>query len=229
MLRIPALCVPALIPVMVQAAVVNPFTETYAADTAGWRDGLLTSALSYAPAGSHDGSSYASGMFNFVNNVAGDNPALIQGRDEFGFSGGAFVGDWVAAGVTEFSAWVRHDAPEPLTYFVRFSGPANFPGAAAISFVPVMPNTWTQLTIAIDPSNPQFVTFEGTDFSTVFTANAMNGFTGIGHVQIGASVSATLAGVDQAYTFDVDDVAIAPAPGVLALLGLSAAGLRRRR
>jgi len=221
MMRLSALCVSVLVPAVAQAAVVNPYTETFATDAAGWRDGLLTSELSYVPSGSYNGSSYASGAFNFANSLEGDTPAVARGQDEFGFSGGAFVGDWLAAGVTHFSTYIRHNAPEPLTYFVRFSGPNNFPGGVALSFIPVMPNTWTPIDIDIDPSNPQFVTFEGSDFNTVFT--------NVGHVQIGVSVSGTLAGVDQAYTFDVDDVSITPAPGALSLLGLSVLGVRRRR
>ena len=211
-------------------AVTNPFTEAFAAGASGWRNADASAALAYSAFGSFNGSSFVSGGFNFASSITGDTPVILRGQDEFGFSGGAFEGDWLAAGVTEFTAFVRHDAPVPLTFFARFSGPANFPGAVGISFIPVAPNTWTPINIPISALAPNFVSFEGTDFPTVFSANPANSFQGIGHIQIGVDVPAALEGVDQPFTFDLDNPTITPSPGAVGLLAMGGlVAMRRRR
>lgn len=203
-------------------AAIVPFTEDFATDAAGWRDSAGTASLSWQSAGGPDGGSFVSGVFNFANSATDDTVVQFRGQDEFGSSGGAFVGNWIADGVSEFTAYVRHDAGVPLNFFVRFSGPANFPGGTAVSFAPVPTGTWAPITIPIDASNPQFVSFEGTDFDTVFG--------NVGHVQIGVSVPEGLAGVDAPVSFDLDKVAIVPEPAVLTLLCVGATvGLLRRR
>jgi hypothetical protein len=204
-------------------AATVPFTESFDAGSADWFDASGGSPLSWNPAGGEDGA-FASSTFNFVGSAEGDTPVLFRAQDEFGAagsSGGAFIGDWISDGVTTFSAFVRHDANVPLTIFTRFSSPFNFPGAVAIQFAPVSPDTWTEITVPIDANNPQFVTFEGTDFGTVFG--------NIGHVQIGVSVPAELAGVDQAFTFGVDTASIVPEPATASLLLISTLGVWMRR
>ena len=210
------------------AALQNPFTESFGADNANWRNFNAGADLNWLPAGSFNGSSYVSGGFNFANSVVDDTPVIFRGQDEFGHSGGAFDGDYIAGGVAEFSAFVRHNAPVPLNFFARFSGPGNFPGATAISFIPVQPNTWTPIIIDISSTSPQFVSFENTDYETVFGANPLNGFAGIGHVQVGVSVTNAIEGFDQELTFDIDDISITPTPATLLALG-GLVALRRRR
>ncbi|CAG0981700.1 hypothetical protein PHYC_01800 [Phycisphaerales bacterium] len=201
-------------------AVVVPFTETFSADSAGWRDSTST-ALNWFASGGDGGTAYVSGPFNFVNNLANDTPVILRGQSNFNSSGGAIFGNWIADGVTSFSIAVRHNAGQPLNFFSRFASPAAFPGAVAVNFAPVMPNTWTTLTFPIDPSNPQFISFEGSDFNTVFS--------NVGRVQVGVSVPASMAGVDQSFAFDLDTVSLVPAPGALALLGVAGIFVRRRR
>ena len=202
-------------------ATTVPFTEEFASSSSNWYNAAGTAPLGHQTTGGPDGSGFAAGTFNFANSTAGNSTVLFRGQDEFGSSGGAFIGNWIADGVTGFSAWVRHNAPTPLTFFTRFSSPFNFPGAVAVNFAPVFPNAWTQITIPIDPSNPQFVTFEGTDFNTVFG--------NVGHVQLGVSVPEALAGQDATYAFDLDKVTIVPEPASLALLGLGACSMIFRR
>ena len=128
----------------------------------------------------------------------------------------------MAQGVTEVSFDIRHDAPVPLTFFTRFTSQNNFPGAVALNFIPVLPNTWTTITIAITPMNPQFITFEGSDFATVFGQ--------VQAIQFGVDVPLPLAGLDQAFNFDIDNFAMMPAPSaaVMLLAGLMVRGRRRR-
>ncbi len=203
---------------LVSAAAV-PFTEDFSSSSSSWRDSTGTVPLDWLSAGGPDGGSYASGPFNFVNSTPNTTPSILRGHDSYNSSGDAFVGNWIAEGVTHFSMNVRHNAPEPLVFFARFATPANFPGAAAVEFAPVMPNTWTNIDFLIDPSNPQIV-LEGFPFEDVFS--------NVGNIQIGVSVSATLAGVDHSYTFDVDKIGIVPEPATLLALGALVAALRRR-
>ncbi len=210
---------PALAAATLQAAVV-PFTEDYAVDTANWKDAVSTDPVHVA-SGGPDGSAYISTLFSFENSADGDTPVLLRGQDGFDASADAFVGDWIADGVTTFTAWVRHSAGVPLNYFTRFASPVNFPGATAVSFVPVLPDTWTRITFDISAVNPQFVTFEGSDFATSFG--------NIGNVQIGVSVPAALTGYVPDVTFDLDKPTITPEPTALGLLTLGTLWMLRRR
>ena len=152
---------------------------------------------------------------------------LFRAQDEFNSSGHALEGNWVAQNVGQFSTYVRHNAPQPLSFFTRFSGPGNFPGGTAVKFAPVLPNTWTQLTFDIRADNPEFVTFEGSSFNTVFS--------NVGHVQVGVSVPAPLNANSTAFAFDIDKVSIAPAvpePATFAavfIAGMALVGVRRTR
>ena len=203
----------------VQAAVV-PFTEDFSADNANWKD-PASADLSFVAAGGPDASGFVTTAFSFAGAAEGDTPVLLRGQGNFDASGDAFVGDWTSEGVTTFSAWVRHDAPFPLTYFARFASPINFPGAVAINFAPVLPNTWTKISFDISALNPQFVTFEGADFNSVFG--------NVGNVQLGVSVSAALAGYTPAVTLGLDQPTITPEPATFGLMALGAWALPRRR
>lgn len=203
-----------------------PFTEDFVADTALWGDNT-SGPLTYVASGGPDGSGYASTSYAFSDpNSAGDSVVLYRGQDEFGSSGGAFEGNWVTDGVRRVTAQVRHNAFSPMSYFMRASGPGNFPGAIAIQFAPVFPNVWTEISFDLSPSSPQLVSFEGNDWNTVFS--------NIGHLQIGVDVPAGLAGNPTPFTFEIDQISIAiPEPSTMCLAGMTLIGLgsvsRRRR
>ncbi len=202
-----------------QAATV-PFTEDFTAGNAGWKDSA-SADMTFVAAGGPDGSSYTTGTFSFAGQADGDTPVLLRGQDNFDASGDAFVGDWISDGVTEVTAYVRHNAIMPLNFFVRASTPFNFPGGVAIDFVPVLPNTWTQVTFDVTASSIQFVTFEGSNHASIFS--------NIGNVQLGVSVPAGLAGFTAPVTFDLDQPTITPEPASLMLLASGAMVLLRRR
>ena len=126
--------------------------------------------------------------------------------------------------VTEFSFSVRHDFVTPLFFFARFAGPANTPGTVGLDFTPVLPGEWTDLTIAIDPNNP-FLIEEGPPNMGIYEAT----FSNVGNIQIGLEVPAALQGFPIDVTFDLDNVAITPAPGALAVLMVGGLALGRRR
>ena len=155
---------------------------------------------------------------------------MIRAHDEYGASGssgGAYVGNWLSEGVTGFSPWVRHNAPMPLNFYVRYADPTNSPAAASLEFVPVLPNAWTKLTFSIAFGTPNLF-LEGPP-SLVFYNNI---FDSIGHIQIGAETPAGLAGNPGVFTFDVDQPTLLPEPTTAALLGFTGVGLllgRRQR
>jgi hypothetical protein len=210
-------------------AAIVPFTEDFTADAANWYNPAGTAPATWVSGGGPDNSGYVSTTFNFQNLTPGlpfPNNAvnLFRAQDEFNSSNHAFEGNWIADGVTQLSFWVRHNSASPLTFFARFATPNNSPAWAGVQFAPVQTNTWTQITIPISLSNPGLF-FEGppggqAQFNSVFS--------NIGHVQVGV-FAGDLAGVNQDFTFDLDQVSIVPGPGALALLGIGGLVARRRR
>ena len=195
-----------------------PFTEDFDADAANWVNFNSSALLDFQASGGPDGSSYASGGINFVDLEEGDDPVVLRATTSVlgASSDGALFGDWITDGVTKFSTQVRHNAPVPLTLFTRYASPLNFPGGSAINFAPVLPNVWTKLEVEISPTNPQFVTFEGQTFADVFDD--------VGNIQIAISnIPESLAGVDQEFTFDIDQPTIVPEPANMLLLWIGMA------
>lgn len=200
-------------------AAIVPFTETFSSPAANWSSAGAFTALSYPASGGPDGSGYGSAEFSFANSQNGEQPLLFRGQSNFNSSGNAFVGDWIADGVSACSFSVRHNGPGPVSFFARFA-PAAGPGAVALAMPALAPNTWTTYTVPIDPGT--FFIFEGTTFNSTFS--------NVARVQVGVLVDAGLAGHADPVTFDIDNVRIVPGPGAAGLLGLGAiAGLRRRR
>lgn len=198
---------------------IVPFTEEFSVGVSNWRDVDGADTLTWFAAGGPDGSSYVSTTYTVPDPIPPFGAVLFRGQDAFDSSNDSFVGNWITDGVREFSFWVRHDAVEALGLFARFANPSNFPGAAGISFVPVEPNTWTEIIIPIFAGSPNII-LEGSPFNDVFS--------NIGNLQIGASVTADMIG--QTITIDLDKVSITPAPGALGLLAVAGLlGSRKRR
>jgi len=207
-------------------ALTVPFTEGFVTDNANWRDGN-SNPLACEPAGGPDGSSHVTGSFNYLGftNPFGGGPVVFRGQQGFGSSGGAFVGDWLTGGVRTLTAFVRHDAPVALTYFLRLATAGNFPGAAWDSPVVVEPDTWTRITFDLDPSAPCTPEFPPPGGSCAAALAS------VGNVQIGTSAPEALTMLDEDITLDLDRVSIVPEPGtgLLAALGLSLLGALGRR
>jgi hypothetical protein len=198
---------------------VVPFAEDFTLDASNWADNSGLNLLQHVGAGGPDGGAFAS-TGKALTGLGSQSVVLFRAQDEFNSSAHAFEGNWISQGVGRFSAMVRHNAPQPLSYFARFAAPANFPGGTAVKFAPVLPNTWTQINFDITAGNPEFVTFEGSSFDAVFS--------NIGHVQLGVSVPAALTGDTTTFSFDIDKATITlaiPEPGSLVAASLAALGL----
>jgi hypothetical protein len=208
---------PALALAAPATAVTAPFVEEFAVGTSGWVN-AVSGPLTWVAAGGPDGSSYVSSTLGSIN-----APGTIQfrGNAANGASGGAFAGDWIASGVSVLDAWVRHDAPMPVSFFFRITTGTNFPAFAGVVPVPVAPNTWTQISLAIDPGNPLLIPEGPFTFAQIFGA--------VTNVQIGVSVPLALENVP--FSWDVDRVQIVPEPATGTILtgGLALLGWLRRR
>jgi hypothetical protein len=224
-------------------AVTVPFTEDFTSNSSNWVNFNSTQFLTYNATGGPDGGSYASGTAQFLGSPADNLKILLRGRDQFNASGGNFNGDWITAGANKVSVWVRHNAPVPVVYAIRAAhGLADpndpnslpsFPGATAVQLFTTLPNQWTKLTFDFLPTSPQYdpdpnQAFEGTSWGSVFS--------GIGQIQIGIRVPASLASdqTNPAYKFDIDKVSLSvpePATIVSAVVGLVGAAVvvSRRR
>lgn len=205
------------------SAGLGPFTETFDNSASNWVNSPGTAFLDHVtdggPNGAGDG--YASGTFNFLNAAADDNVVIHRAQDEFNASGNAFVGNYIESGIDFLTFDFRHNLPVPASVFTRITPPANFPGAIGVNFAPVLPNQWTTIAIPLTAGSPQFVSFEGATFESIFS--------NVGHIQFGVTVGDAFAGLDADFIFDIDNVSIVPTPGTFALLAATPLLAARRR
>lgn len=205
-------------------AATVPFTEHFSAGSVeNWED-TNNDPATWVASGGVEGGGFARTSFNYFNFFSpfGGGPVTHRATGSDGASGGNFIGDWLSDGVGTLSAWVRHDAPEELTFFARIAGAANFPGAVIATTVAVSPNTWTQLSWDIDSSNPLCIAEGGTCASA---------FANVANLQFGTDAPTGLIDDDIAYHLDIDRVRIqaVPEPGTATLLLLGLVGISRAR
>lgn len=197
-----------------------------ATDDAGWTDTTRDPATFVSSGGVGD-SGFTRTSFNFSGFTAdptfGASLVTTRGEANDDASGDAFVGNWIDEGVDSFSGYVRHDHTESLDFFVRFASSFNFPGALAggTEAFAVAPDTWTKLEVDISENGGPWISFEGSNFSSVFS--------GVGNIQFGVTVPESLFEQDVTVNFDTDNPTITPEPGSLALVGLGGLALMARR
>jgi hypothetical protein len=214
------------------SALTLPFTEDFAADAAGWTvDGASTVPATSEPTGGPDGSSWASvqrNYFGFTEPFPGAGPIVIRANAANDASDGAFVGDWTAGDVVQVSAWVYQETGVDLTFYLRLTTPAGFPGAVFLDPTPVPSGTWTQLTFEIAPTTPPC----SSESAPMDPSTCPITLANVGNLQFATSAPAALTSQDQAFRIGVDQVTITPEPGASAL-GVCAFGalawLSRRR
>jgi hypothetical protein len=185
-------------------AVSLPFTEEFPTSVSGWEDNA-NFPLDYSPGGGPGGGSHASAVFDYTGFVApfpGAGPIVMRAQDEDNASGGAFIGNWNTASVTEVRAFVRHDAPVPLSWILRIATSANFPGAA---FDPpdttVEPGVWTEIVFDVTADSPDCI-----PESFVPTYTCADALATVAHLQLGVDAPQELIDDGVVVTFDVDRV-----------------------
>lgn len=180
-----------------------PFIEDFASNRANWLDGASANAT-WLPTGGVGDGGYISATGTVV--ASGFGTIVFRGNAASDASGDAFVGDWISGGVSNFSAFVRHNAPSELGIFARLDAGGGSAGSS-IAFS-LAPNTWNQLSLPIIDSPSSFQSYGAGTFNTVFGS--------IQNIQIVMSPNPSLAG--QSFTIGLDKVSIVPEPGSLGLV-----------
>lgn len=216
------------LPMAMASALTLPAAEGFDTGVNHWRDAALAD-LDFEATGGVEGG-FARATFNLIDVQGGPvgsreattiliraRTLAVPGVGQLTASDGRFFGDWLGDHVGAFSVMVRHSAPEALTFFARFAGPANFPGVQTSFPGSVEPNVWTELVVPIDLSSPQWI-LEG--------GPAADALQNVGQIQLGIYAPTSLAGIDQNYTLDIDNVRLlaVPEPASVAVLGLAGTG-----
>lgn len=202
-----------------QAVSVLPFTESFEVNSSGWVYGTSTAPI-WATSGGAVGSAYISGSASVIG--TGFGTIVFRANDANNASGDAFVGNWLSAGVTAFSAYVRHNADVALNFYARFDAGAGRAGSS-VNFL-VSPNSWTLLQLPIVSEITSFQSYgaAGTGqaaFNTIFG--------GIQNVQI--ALAADTANAGKTVTVDLDGVSMVPEPTASGLLIAAGAALLASR
>ena len=204
---------------------VSPFTETFENGANGWLMGTFV-APTETGSGALDGSAYISTAAD-LNTAGMFGLTVLRGEDNFGASGDAFVGDYLAGGITTISFDIRHNAGIDLNIALRVSTSNNTPGFAVEQPVLIGSGSWVHLEYELSPTNPLWTPEGGgPGFDPIaFFENVMDS---VGNIQISADRP---DGLDEAFivNFDFDNIAITPAPSASALLGLGGLVASRRR
>jgi hypothetical protein len=204
------------------APVTVPFTEDFSTNTSQWMSAAST-ALNYVSSGGPNGAGDGYASYVFPEPSSTSAVVIFRGQSNFNSSNDAFVGDWTAAGVNEYSFWIRQNSSASLTVGTRFTTSANFPAFSALTETTIPPNVWTEVTFSISPTSPDLQPEGPTPFDSVFGSLAS--------LQILAERGPLSAGTQ--VTFDLDKVSIVPEPGafILAAAGVFPLGmlLRSRR
>ena len=207
------------------AVSVLPFTESFGTNTSNWLNGSSQAPNWSATGGEGGGGAiFTSGTID----TSGFGPIIFRGNNSAGASGGAFVGNWLAAGVTQLQAYVWHDAPVALNFYARLDKGAG--SAASSNPLLVAPTTWTLLTIPIVDSLGTAGVFQSYGAAGAGGFNAI--FSDIKNVQIALGAAQDASTQGQTYNVGLDGVSMLPEPTANALLWLGAilcTGLRRKR
>lgn len=214
----------AVIPVTHALAATVPVVENFETDASDWTDAAQV-PLTFHASGGPDGSSYVSGSFTFAHlteaqvGSQGGSPLVIRGQTEpllgINASDGALFGNWLEDGVAEFRVMVRHNAPEPLSMYIRFAAPSNSPYVIANIADPIPSNEWTELIVPISADNPQW-TYHFGGYPWPFSPQ------GVGVIQLGVAMPASLAGDPGVFSLDIDSIGLYPVPEPSAWVSLTA-------
>jgi hypothetical protein len=196
------------------AVSVLPFTESFEVNSSGWVYGT-SSAPIWSASGGVDNTAYISAPATVSG--SGFGAIVFRGNDANNASGDAFVGNWLTAGVTAFSAYVRHDADVALKFYARLDAGSGRAGSS-VDFL-VAPNVWSLMNFSIVDSASSFQSYGAGTFATVFSA--------IQNIQIALSVDAVNAG--KTLNVAVDNVSIIPEPGTAGLLLVAGGFMAWRR
>jgi len=180
----------------------------------GWVEGIVspnapTNVASGGPAGVGD---------RYLQNIA-SGPPSGAGSKQIMYNQSQWTGDYLAAGVTQIEAMMANFGATDL--YIRLAVEGNFFERYASTTAVHLPAGSGWQSVVFDLSAMTLIS--GTDpLATVLS--------GVGELRIlSAQFGPTWIGDDVASTLGVDNLTATPEPGALALLGLGAAVLMRRR
>ena len=210
------------------------YIEDFTASAANWANFNSSGTLTHFASGGPDGGGYASGprSFSGLPNGPTDVTVILRARPGgiWNSSNNEFSRNWAAEGISDVSAYVRHDAPVPLTYFLRVAAGVGSPGHVYTAGISVPSGQWTPISFNVLPTSPQLVSPENGTWETVFGGDVAR------HVQFGVFVPTGFSADATAFNFAIDKVTIStPEPAsaalsVMALMGSTClAGKRSRR
>ena len=121
------------------------FNESFPTGDANWRGSVDSAQLEWSDSGGPMSAAYVTSVFDLSGTSAGGFPAtVIRASASLGSSDGAYVGNWLAAGVDGVSFRFRHDLAEAIQLSLRIAPATNFPGGSAFSFTPIAAGEWTE-------------------------------------------------------------------------------------
>jgi len=201
------------------------FNESFTANSANWRNSNGSADLAWFATGGPTDGTFARSTFNLsATTVGGFPPTVIRAASSYGSSSGAYVGNWITAGVTGVNFMFRHNLTEAVSVTGRFATPINTPGASTVSTITVLANTWTRISFDLREGSSDIISLGGGTYAAIFS--------NIGNMQFGFTVPASLAGQNVNGNFDITDFNIVPVPSAVALMGIAGclgAASRRRR
>lgn len=224
-------------------AATNHYTEDFTSNNAGWTD-TASNPIDHVLSGGFGSSPYgslpAASNPAILNLQPNPNPGANQGRILFrannSASGGAFTGDWLAAGITRVQAYLSHDFDaegfdfdadlyDDMRFYLRFS---KQPGQAGV--------IWSSDVVDFD-AGFALVNFDINSSTYLIAGSPAATFTSVmssvAEFQIGAVTNTTTPSATHSVTVDfhVDHVSLVPEPSsvLLALGALFAGAFARRR
>lgn len=219
--RFPFILLVALVVAATSAkALIVPFTEEFSAGASNWLNGSSGAPI-WSATGGVDGGGYISAPGAI--STGGFGTIVFRGNATADASGDAFVGNWLAGGVSAFSVSVLHDAPVAMNFYARLDAGSGR-AASSIDFS-VAPGLWFQLNLPITEASFQSYGAAGTG-----TAAFNSVFSSIQNVQIALSSTQDPSTAGKTYNISLDRVSSVPEPGTLYFLTLAAvAWLAARR
>lgn len=204
------------------SASVTSYTENFESGANNWLSGSHA-PLTWNATGAMDDSAYVSSSADL--NAAGPfGLTLFRGESNQNASAGAFVGNYLASGITTIEFDFRHDAGIDLGIALRVSGPFNFPGFGVEQPTLIASGQWVRLSYDLSFFNP-LLTLETFPPTPDFYNSVMEA---VGNIQVSSFRPDGLT-TPLIANFDLDNVSIVPAPGSIAILGLGCLTASRRR
>jgi len=213
----------------VQALIV-PFTEDFPSGASNWLNGASQAPTWSATGGVGDSAYISYTAPDFTSGSSSPFPPfpppfqlMFRANSSANASGGAFVGDWLAGGVTSLSVTVRHNYDSTLHLYARLAATGG--AGASLAFndaFALAPNAWTTINIPIVESDPPFVGYGSGTFSSTFS--------NIQILQFGLYLPANTEFTG--LRMDVASASIVPEPGTVGLVVFGLVGLvllQRRR